>query len=555
MSRSDEEGFHPHPGDPWHPGWEGVDDDDADLFAPKPEKPAAKDRPKTRGRFGRRKAEQEQDEEPEPATHEPVETPDDDLPEPSGWEAYDDDLIAADLESVVSDVAPSWTDEGGSSVEFESAFTVGGDLGSDDAVAEDLPGEPDLDAPSEDGFDLGTVGLTGEPAAPGTSEEPTLLLDEIVLPDLPDLSGLAATAEDAEEARGSGVGESPDDEPIPHLDELLSSRGRGDDSDAEPTDSSVVEIPESAGVGDLTRAAEDAAAALRSRASEMRQDQALEMMAGELGATEVDEVPEPPEPPPAPSQGIQDTLLSAGLDLSDEAEPSSDPGYTPEVEEFEDDGSGAVGAAPILPVAEAEAFPGDLEPAEIVSVEAVDAALLAIAAEPLSAADPDALDALRAIDEDEDVDDWHAYAEGEAVGVGQMPGVAAAEDVLGDLAPPLLPRADEDGFYDDPTETDEPAPKRGLFGRRKTRKEDAGQEVEDAGEDGGGWEDSGDYLPEVAPAAGDEEPVEADEFGTVPTPEAPSLGDVLTPAAEEEEDWGDSLGGDDEADAFFGAED
>ena len=29
MSRSDEEGFHPHPGDPWHPEWAGgVDDDD-----------------------------------------------------------------------------------------------------------------------------------------------------------------------------------------------------------------------------------------------------------------------------------------------------------------------------------------------------------------------------------------------------------------------------------------------------------------------------------------------------------------------------------------------
>ena len=130
------------------------------------------------------------------------------------------------------------------------------------------------------------------------------------------------------------------------------------------------------------------------------------MMAGELGATEVDEVPEPPEVPVPPPQATQDTLLSAGLDLPDEEAAAADPGYTPESDDSDGDGVG---------------FPFDSgpveehrEPAPIAPVEDVDAALLALAAEPLSGADPDALDALRSIDEDDDVGDWHAYVEGEA---------------------------------------------------------------------------------------------------------------------------------------------
>ena len=70
---------------------------------------------------------------------------DEDLPEPSGWEAYDDEMVAADLESVVSDEFPAWTDEGGSSVDFESAFTVGGDVGPDDTDEQDVGLAPDDD--------------------------------------------------------------------------------------------------------------------------------------------------------------------------------------------------------------------------------------------------------------------------------------------------------------------------------------------------------------------------------------------------------------------------
>ena len=119
MSRSDEEGFHPHPGDPWHPEWQGgvEDDDTADPFAPPiPEEPAAPT--EKRRLFGRRKPKKQ----PEPDTEDQPLDEEADLPadlaaEPSGWgAAIDDEVIAADLESVETDDFPAWTDEGGSSV-------------------------------------------------------------------------------------------------------------------------------------------------------------------------------------------------------------------------------------------------------------------------------------------------------------------------------------------------------------------------------------------------------------------------------------------------------
>ena len=120
MSRSDEEGFHPHPGDPWHPDWEGgVDDDDTvDPFAPPlPEEPVA---PAERRRlFGRRKPKKR----PEPDAEDQLVDEAADLPagraaEPGGWgAAIDDEVIAADLESVATDDFPAWTDEAGPRLE------------------------------------------------------------------------------------------------------------------------------------------------------------------------------------------------------------------------------------------------------------------------------------------------------------------------------------------------------------------------------------------------------------------------------------------------------
>ena len=253
MSRSDEEGFHPHPGDPWHPGWVGEDDDDVDPFAAAPEKPDAGRRPKKRGRFGRRKG--------GAGARGPRRLRSRRRRSARAFRVGGLRRRAGRRRPRIGrcrTTGPSWTDEGGSSVEFESAFTVGGDVGSDDADLDDILGEPSTAPepaaprpgpairprmPAEIGLDLGfdtpdpeasgrgeldlsMLGLTDEPPVP--AEEPTLLLDEVVLPDLPDLSRHWPIRQRAR--CPDGMTTTRDDESIPHLDDLLSRIGEPDDA-------------------------------------------------------------------------------------------------------------------------------------------------------------------------------------------------------------------------------------------------------------------------------------------------------------------------------------
>jgi len=571
LSPTDEEGFHPHPGDPWHPGWGGEGDEDVDPFAPEPDEvePAVEDRPKKRGLFGRRKPASRD----EPGSPDDFAASDDELAEPSGWEAYDDEIVAADLESVVSEGLPAWTDEGGSSVEFESAFTVGGGTGEQDDAA--LPGTEPAPEGADD-LDLDPLGLTDDGAVPDVSgEDPTLLLDEIVLPDLPDISGLGeAVGDAADDAADDQTGRldallpSPEEEApgVGDVAPLLGDLVEETDDSAAPEavddgiDDDIIEIPAAADVTDLTRAAEDAAAALRSSAADLDQDEALEMVAGELDAIEIDAVPESPVIPGDLSQGLQDSLLSAGMDLADAEIPPSDPGFTPETDERDGDEAAVLPeeAAPHVAAFDDEPFRETVDPTEIASMGDVDAALSAIASEPLAAADPDALDALRSIDEDEDVDDWQAYAGGDAP---EYPVPAEADGLIDDLSPPLVPAA-SDGDMPADESPDEPVAKRGLFGRRKARKE-AEMEAE------AGIEDDGWAAPEESGMAG--AGVESgeidgeDDLGTdaAEEPDAGEPGegglpvDGDTGGAEigvEGDDWDDSIAGVDEADAFFGGE-
>ncbi|MBU1494891.1 MAG: hypothetical protein KJ956_13115, partial [Actinobacteria bacterium] len=497
MSRSDEEGFHPHPGDPWHPGWDDEVDDDVEPLVPKHREvePAAEDRPKRRGRRGRRKPPKAG----ESAPPDDFAASDEDLPEPSGWEAYDDELVAADLESMVPPGVPTWTEEGGSSVEFESAFTVGGDLGPDDAGEQDAPAPPGIvPGPATGGGpDLSAPGPTGEPLPVAADEDPTMLLGETVVPDVPDLSALPApeeasdaAAEDSLRRLDALLGDGDDDdEPVTDESELLADLlaaaavASEDEAAGEPADDGVLEIPAEAGIADLTRAAEDAAAALRARSAEVRQDQALEIAADELGAVEIEAIPEPPALPGGPAHGLQDSLLFAGLELPEDGSRVADPGFTPEEDEG-DDGAAEVRYPSIAPLpAGIDDGPRrvPVDPDEIAPVDDVDAALSAIAEEPIAAADPDALAALRAIDEDEDFGDWHAFAEGEAVLYPEPPEVAEPGEFFGDLGPPLVPSMSSDDLLMDDAD-EEPSVKRGLFGRRKGRK--GADPADSAGGDG-----------------------------------------------------------------------
>ena len=72
------------------------------------------------------------------------------------------------------------------------------------------------------------------------------------------------------------------------------------------------------------------------------------MVAGELGGVEVDGAPEDEEPFEM-SPGHQDSLLSAGLDLADDEAPPTDPGYTPELDETDDEVIEKVAAAMAAP--------------------------------------------------------------------------------------------------------------------------------------------------------------------------------------------------------------
>jgi len=510
LSRSDEEGFHPHPGDPWHPGWEGgVEDDDAtDPFAPptpdEPEAPAGK-----RRLFGRRKRKRKS--EPDVAD-EPLEDDDDAASPagPSGWDAaIEDGATAADMESVVTDESPAWTDEGGSSVDFESVFTVGGDLGTGETVAEepaDLPSLPPLPDP---------------PADELIGEAPTELLDEIILPDVG--GDVVAPDEDLDLVPDAPV--VSDEVPLDLLDEISLPAADDAEPHSDEAPGSEMEIGTPSGLDDLTKAADEAAAALRSRATEVREEQTIEMVTGELQAIEVDD---------ATGDGMQDSLAAAGLDLPDQEGPASDdPGFTPESL--------------------------DDEP-EMVAEEDVDAALRAMAAEPVAASDADALDALRVIgedeDEDDDDDDWKAFVAGESVDQADAPASPAAdpEDLVEGLGAPLAPPAasDLDDLLEgegDPASPEEAPGKRGLFGGRKARKEAA------AVAEALGWEDSADdgfREPEEEsglPAAGDELPVATDEL-------VDAAGDVVSQedGLLEGEDREEPIGEEEDVVAFFAPE-
>jgi phosphatidate cytidylyltransferase len=512
LSRSDEEGFHPHPGDPWHPEWEGgVDDDDtADPFAPPiPEEPAAP--AEKRRLFGRRKPKKK----PDPDAGDQAVDEGADLPaESAGWgAAMEDEVIAADLESVAADDFPAWTDEGESSVDFESVFTVGGDVGTGETSAAEPADLPDLPAPPE-------------PSADDlVDEEPTESLDEIVLPDV--------GGDEALPEHGSGTEpEAPfvlDETPADLLDEITLLPT--DDGHALPDEGSapVIEIAAPTGLHDLTSAADEAAAALRSRASEVREEQAVERVAGEFDAVEVDaEV----------GEGMQDSLAAAGLDLPEPGSPPpDDPGFTPE----ETRGRG-----------EPEDMADELE---MVAAEDVDAALRSIAAEPVAASDADALDSLRAIGEDEDDDGWQAFADGESTDqadVPMPPPIIPAEDLLEDVGAPLEPPAGAE-FDDLPeglegvTAVEEDSPKRGMFGRRKARKEAAA-----AGDMARGRPSADDDLPDTGEESADVADGQSLDTGVDEAyDEAGILEGEIEAGILEGEDWEEPIGEDEAADAFF----
>ncbi|MCB2224920.1 MAG: hypothetical protein KQH83_12190, partial [Actinobacteria bacterium] len=491
MSRSDEEGFHPHPGDPWHPGWD--EDGGEDPFASAPEDDASdEEKPRRRrGLFGRRKSRAE-----EPSAGVPEEFVDDGgLPEPGGWETLDDEMVVADLESIAPESAPSWTDEGGSSVEFESAFTVGGDLSTGEEEAVD----PDADADA-DALDADALAADALP----TPEEPTEILDAVALPDLPELAGAG-----------------PDDEGI----------------------------SADAGSDDLARAVQEAAAVLGARNG----DEAVGIAEDELDAVEVDDLPGAVDDGPAgagPSDdGVQETLLAAGLDL-EETGPPADPGYTPEADDEDGD---TPWEAPSAPAPDGE------DDDDIVAVEDVDAALAAIASEPVAAADQDALDALRALGDDDEDDQWAAFAEGAPLAP------SAASGDLTEPPPPAVPGGDEWLGDEDPEEQaagDRAAEDQGGFFARRRARRAAGQEdvppEQDAAWDeapAAGWgaadepETGLDADPDAAGAPDDEGPSGWDAAG------GPDAGAAAPEAAGDtaagDEAWDDALATDDEADAFF----
>lgn len=516
LSRTgDEEGFHPHPGDPWHPDW-GAD----------AEEPAAEveEKPRRRGLFGRRKRRRQESAEastPEPEQPQEEEAELDVLgdegppSEYSGW-GPDDPGVA-------------WTDDGMVSAQFESAFTVGGDLES--APAETAPAEALLPTESD-----------------SVAEEAGLEAVEAIAPD-----------------------ERPAEESL-----------RGEPASGEEDD-------------ELARAAEQALAALGAVEQEAdAEEAAAEVAAAELDAVEVEE--------PPGYQGLQDTLALSDDEAvaSVEAEPAQSlEALVEDVARFEaaegklpDEVEAEPGAAAELPeVEEAEEVAFEERPAtaEDVGLSAADAEPEAggpaelpeavsaweqlpdeaeieerLAELPSSEAAAEDLSALTELGtEEDDLDDWQAFAEGEdivpaekeAAGAGEetrsadeadsgdataySPPPLLPEDLsAGAVSPPLAPPAHEeleDAFrVDDAAEEEEPPTKRRgwrRFGRRKADERDEPAEPESAEV----AESTGEPTQETAPPSADATeaqwgPLDAAEGGEVADERETGLGSAPEPS-------------------------